>query len=275
VSVLYVHRDGTPASTSVRHYPGGEFLIDVEDPQRGDAFAFVRTATPDDLVELAVWANTVDRLGGWPIGLVPYLPGARADHAEYDAGYDAAAYARLLRAAGLAELVCVDPHSPVMPSLVDRCLVVAAADVAADVFGHLPDLAGVIAPDKGATDRAAEVAMRLRLPVYQALKHRDFDSGKLSGFTCERLPEEGSFLVVDDICDGGGTFRGLAEAIGVGRDRLHLWVTHGIFSGTAARLANYYSTVTTTDSHEGHHNLPKARVIELLPYMLARIQGAP
>ena len=38
-------------------------------------------------------------------------------------------------------------------------------------------------------------------------------------------------LIVDDICDGGGTFVGSAKLlIEAGADRVDLYVTHGIFS---------------------------------------------
>jgi ribose-phosphate pyrophosphokinase len=271
VSIDFIHDDGTPAGTTVRRYPGGEFLLNIGIDNRGDEIAFVRTATPDDLVALAVWANSVRRLGGNPVGFVPYLPGARADHADRSDGFDAAAYARILDAAYLAKLICVDPHSPVMPRRLDRCTVIEAVDIIEHV--ELPDLAGVIAPDEGARERVSRVAERLQLPMFQALKHRDFETGELSGFTCEPLPPDGAFLVVDDICDGGGTFRGLADATGVGRDRLHLWVSHGIFSGNAAKLADYYSSITTTDSHSGCRNIADARVIDLLPHMLGRLKG--
>lgn len=277
MSIEFFRRDGTPSATSLSHYPGGEYRLSVEVSSARE-IALVRGATPEDLVVLAVWSNDVRRMGAWPIGLVPYLPGARADHEDRAAGFDAASYARLLNAAELDRIVCVDPHSPVMPSLLNNCVVVQAADL---IEAQLPtdirdSLAGLIAPDEGAQARVFRVAERLGLPVYQAHKHRDFNSGELSGFTCEPLPESGAFLVVDDICDGGGTFRGLADAADVGRDRLHLWVTHGIFSGRARALTDHFLTITTTDSHPGCSGVPEARVVNLLPHLLEHLdRGDP
>ena len=128
---------------------------------------------------------------------------------------------------------------------------------------------GVIAPDKGAVARAEHVADALHLPLFKATKERDFETGKLSHFAVEPLPEAGRLLVVDDICDGGGTFCGLAEAAGVGRERLSLWVSHGIFSGKANQLRDYYSTVYTTDSHPGARRADVgAHVTSVLPYLI-------
>jgi len=89
--------------------------------------------------------------------------------------------------------------------------------------------------------------------VFKAEKKRDFETGQLTGFTCEELLE-GRYLVVDDICDGGGTFRGLAAATGLPKENLDLWVSHGVFSGAAGELNNHYGNIFCTDSHPGHTN---------------------
>ena len=92
------------------------------------------------------------------------------------------------------------------------------------------------------------------VPVYTAGKTRDFESGKLTGFHMEDdLPTTGRFLIVDDICDGGGTFVGLAAAI---REKtphvgLDLWVTHGIFSQGFDALEDAFEVIHTTNSFFG------------------------
>jgi phosphoribosylpyrophosphate synthetase len=56
---------------------------------------------------------------------------------------------------------------------------------------------------------------------------------------------------VDDICDGGGTFTGLAITMGLPRERVELLVSHGVFSKGAERLGQYYRLIHTTNSHVG------------------------
>jgi ribose-phosphate pyrophosphokinase len=116
-----------------------------------------------------------------------------------------------------------------------------------------PDLSqfdGIIAPDKGARLRAQGVADLAGLPVYTATKARDEFSGRLSNFAIEGLPDAGRLLVVDDICDGGGTFMGLAEASGLDRERLHLYVSHGVFSNDALyNLPLHFARIYTTNSY--------------------------
>lgn len=57
-------------------------------------------------------------------------------------------------------------------------------------------------------------------------------------------------LVVDDICDGGGTFLPIAHILRVEYDikYIDLFVTHGIFSKGTVDLLNEYNNIITTDS---------------------------
>ena len=126
-------------------------------------------------------------------------------------------------------------------------------------YQHTPKLAN---PKNDATD----VSAALKALGFQVIdgfdldkaafdrKVRDFATGKLSTFQCEDLPETGRLLVVDDICDGGGTFMGLAQATGLPKERLDLWVSHGVFSRRAAQITSAYGCIFTTDSHPGHRN---------------------
>jgi ribose-phosphate pyrophosphokinase len=214
-----------------------------------------------------MWIDYAHAAGHKVTALIPYLPGARQDRGV---PFGAKVYAKLINAMDADEVVCFDPHSEVMPGLVDNLRIVYSDTVIAQVLRkHLEDYAGVICPDKGARLRTEKTAATLGLPVFYATKRRDFATGKLSGFECEALPEEGKFLVVDDICDGGGTFRGLAEATGLGKDRLDLWVSHGVFSGNAAALNEHYGAIFTTDSHPGAGNpAVGAHVTPLIHHLL-------
>lgn len=260
-------------------YPGGEVTVRMpEDRIQGRRVAVLRGADPGDLLRLAMWGQNVHRLGGEPIAVIPYLPAARADHGDRDVGFDALVYAQVIEAGCFHRVVCIDPHSLVMPSLIGRCDVIPAAEVFHYMLAQgwvTGSVAGVIAPDKGAVGRATAVAEVLGLPVYRAGKRRDFATGKLSGFEMiDALPDDGEFIVVDDICDGGGTFAGLAAATGLPPERLHLYVTHGIFSGRAPENLAAYGTVATTDSHPGHENI-EATVVPIMPIINRHLTGGP
>ena len=108
----------------------------------------------------------------------------------------------------------------------------------------------IIAPDKGATDRAVLAAEALGVKkVIQVTKVRDPETGKLLSFDVGDVPQ-GNYLIVDDICDGGGTFIGIAEEIQRKSPvtNLHLFVTHGIFSQGVTQLGTKFNNIYTTNS---------------------------
>jgi len=183
----------TTSTPQAIHFPAGEPHLPATEPGTlaGDQVALLTGADADELITLAMWASAVHADDGHPHALIPYLPGARADRAPR---LEATVYADLLNAARFASITCLDPHSPVIVDLIDRLTVVTAADMIAASLTDtdLTGFVGIIAPDEGAHQRAAAVATALDLPVYQARKHRDFDTGKLTGFSCEYVPRPGT-----------------------------------------------------------------------------------
>lgn len=257
-------RRPSPVFVRTMTFPGGEAHI-VEEVLRtphGKQIAYVQGGDGDTLMKLAMWADSCRQLGLETIAVIPYLPGARQDRGR---PLGAKVYADFINSMRLDRVICFDPHSDVMPALLDRCTVVHLHDLVRWVT--FPSVVGVIAPDVGARKRAEGVASVLKVPLYQATKHRDFSTGKLSGFACEPLPDKGTLLVVDDICDGGGTFVGLADAID--RGQLALWVSHGIFSKGTFDLRQRYSHIYTTDSHPGHPQVD-VQITPLLNFLLTR-----
>lgn len=224
----------------------------------------------DDLVTLAMYADYARQRGVEPELYAPYFPGARQDRGS---PFGAQVYANLVNSMGFKTVTILDPHSPVIVQQIDNVRVLDATHVLMkSVFGRSEfvsnDWVGVIAPDAGAVTRTKRVADVLHLPMFKAEKHRDFGTGKLTGFSCEEVPDEGRLLVVDDISEGGGSFMGLAQAAGTPRERLALWVTHGSFSGRAPQLKEAYGAIFTTDSHTGaHREGVDAHVFPILPYL--------
>lgn len=251
-------------------FPAGEAHVKIinDNVDKGPLLEVARITGADanDLFTLAMWADACHRRADarhekYPndapnrmILVMPYLPGARADHDDF-IPFGAGVYADFINSLGVDQVICFDPHSRVLPSMLGGVTVIDSTRLIrqhvvgrADKDSRPQRYDGIIAPDKGAVDRASKVAAACHIPLYRAEKHRDPLTGKLSGFTCEALPGTGRFLVVDDICDGGGTFRGLAETTGLPPERLGLYVSHGVFSGAAASLNEDFSEIWTTDS---------------------------
>ena len=85
--------------------------------------------------------------------------------------------------------------------------------------------------------------------MIECSKNRDVKTGKLTGFSVYTDDLNGKdCLIVDDICDGGGTFIGLAEKLkNKNSGKLYLAVSHGIFSNGFTNL-DCFERIFTTDS---------------------------
>ena len=264
----------TPTFSTMR-FPAGEAHVkvanDTAEPGGTTEIATLRGTNGDDLLMLDMWADAVRQRGSRSVALVPYLPGARQDRGL---PFGAKVYADVLNGFHIDQVIAFDPHSPVVVGLVDHLTVVTSEQVVRDAVLDVEGDAytGIIAPDKGAVARATAVAESCGLPLYRAEKHRNPDTGKLDGFSCEPLPADGRFLVVDDICDGGGTFMGLASSTGLPKERLGLWVSHGVFSGRAPQLAEHFGEIVTTDSYPAQNDVPGLRTVSLSPYLTKEIR---
>ena len=161
--------------------------------------------------------------------VIPYFPGARQDRRD-GTPLTVKMYADIINSFECDEVEIWDPHSDVTPALINNCKIVSSAD---------------------------KVAQNNNLKFAQASKNRDTATGKLSGFDVPEV-EDGTWLVVDDICDGGGTFLGLADKFFEKNpnSKLHLYVTHGIFTarGGVKPLLKKYERIITTNSWDQTKN---------------------
>ncbi|AOE43694.1 phosphoribosyl pyrophosphate transferase [Gordonia phage Bantam] len=259
----------------VFRFPGGEWHIDVDKSNLDGTtkyrwIAEVRGASAEDLVVANLMADTARQFLEERFLLIPYLPAARADRGVPSG---LGVYGDIINAGSWDQVISLDVHNPAAAyGEVSGLLSLSPTPLLAATVEHQDAFTGVIAPDAGAEQRAQDVASTLGVELVVADKKRDFATGKILGITCPPVDPRGNYLVVDDICDGGGTFMGLADATGLDRDRLSLWVTHGIFSGASSQLWEKFKAIYTTDSHPGSGQLGKYTVkTPVWPYMIRRI----
>jgi ribose-phosphate pyrophosphokinase len=198
--------------------------------------------------------------------ILPYVPGARQDRVNPtgDILFTAWSVGEMISLRAFSRVVVLDPHSPVTMESIMNSVEYPLEDIARRV-PRVYD--AVIAPDKGAKDRAERFALGLGgLPVVYGSKNRDVATGRLSGFSVE--VEEGKrYLVADDICDGGGTFVGLGEKIREQGATADLFVSHGIFSKGTHALKEIYNKIYTTDSLPHHYGLSDVEIIPVVKEM--------
>jgi ribose-phosphate pyrophosphokinase len=114
----------------------------------------------------------------------------------------------------------------------------------------------LISPDGGALKKIYKVSEFLGgIEVVECSKSRDVKTGKLSGFKVYADDLEGKdCLIVDDICDGGGTFIGLADELKKkNAGKLYLAVSHGIFNKGFESLT-VFDKIFTTNSFKDFDN---------------------
>jgi len=116
-----------------------------------------------------------------------------------------------------------------------------------------PATSVIVIPDSGCTKKIHLHSSSLQndgrfFPVVQGEKTRDTKTNKLTGFKVFGDVKGKTCIILDDICDGGGTFVGLGQVlIENGATELVLAVSHGIMSRTVDALSNF-SRVHITDS---------------------------
>lgn len=232
-------------------FPGGERHVKPVDGTPLYANGFLQIcAQPRDpwsLLDIALVADYCRRVFN-PAELtlyMPYFPGARQDRG---APLTVKVYADLINSLEFDTVIIADPHSDVTPALLDNCRIQRLTDIFPILAVPGPDRAVMLAPDAGAIKRVSELAALTGHHVLNATKSRNPQTGALSNFGVPEIRPEYAVIVVDDICDGGGTFLGLADALGIERNRMYLWVTHGIFSKGLRELQSRFQWIGSTDS---------------------------
>jgi len=205
---------------------------------------------------------------------IDYFPGARQDRIMIPGEpFTAKIYADLINNLEYDIVAIVDAHSDVTPALLNNCLNLDNHSFIRRVLMHLypkKDSAEfyLISPDAGSNKKIGSLAKYLnhytRIKIIKCDKERDVSTGEIKSFEVYADDLKGKdCLIVDDICDGGGTFLGLAaELKKKNAGKLYLAVSHGIFSNGFKSLNDVFKMIYTTNSfknydetwHEGHHH---------------------
>lgn len=237
---------------SVMHYPAGESHVELV-KRPSDRVVYIiagRVNNFESLMNCVTGHRILVRQGFAPEWFIPYFPFGRHDR-RIDKN-DGLELGLAMEMAAELNPVTLDPHSDVLGQM--RHIPQAEVVKLWEDKGMFPngDVVFVI-PDAGATKKA--FTWLNGRPAVQGFKHRDMRTGKLSGFGL--APSAENFLlkgtncvIVDDICDGGGTFLGLADVLkDYGVDTLTLAVTHGLFTQGTNHLFEKFDNIVSTGFH--------------------------
>ncbi|MDQ7959469.1 ribose-phosphate diphosphokinase [Flavobacterium lindanitolerans] len=189
---------------------------------------------------------------------IPYFPAARQDRVMISGEpLSVKVYADILNSLKLNKVTVFDAHSEVTPALLDNCEVIPNHAFIAEVLKKIGREVKLISPDGGALKKIYKVSEYLGgVEVVECSKSRDVKTGKLSGFKVYNDDLKGmDCLIVDDICDGGGTFVGLAEELKKkNAGKLYLAVSHGIFNKGFDVFQKDFEKIFTTNSFREFDN---------------------
>lgn len=232
----------------ITHYPSGESYAEWTIAPTEELTVEVPIFHWDRFMHVIALDEAARRLGAYVNWFIPYFPFARDDRRRGPLGTMPAQLAIDVLANSsetlLSRIKIVDPHSyvtEVVPHIAQKDVVQAVMGFT-DVFSDDPV---VVIPDTGARHKALTWAKGMY--CVQAEKRRDPETGALSGFEVPDYPFDGRpCVIVDDICDGGGTFMGIAKLLkNQGAGELRLVVTHGLFTNGLEKLCETFNRIVT------------------------------
>lgn len=218
-------------------FPDGQRHITLEaDVNYSEVTITTSLCSADDLFDLLL-VNDILRHNHNGVHLqIDYLTGARMDRRINDRQpATLEVVASIINTAQFKSVRVLDPHSSASLDFIARSEppIYAMTEFLTALKDFRVDDTVIIQPDKGAEERVREMTRGLGFNIVTCSKERDQATGKLSGFKVDSpISVRGMrCLIVDDICDGGGTFVDLAKVLrAAGAIEVSLFVTHGIFS---------------------------------------------
>lgn len=259
----------TEADLEVERFGDDELRVRVHGSVGGRECAVIGSVSPpgDNLLALMLAAETLKAHGAHQVtAVLPYLAYGRSDVPDSGGVQSIGVIGRALEGAGVDQVLTVDAHSHRDAMLFPIPLVsVSPAEALALEIAKEWTLDAVVAPDKGAFERARALADALGLEDPLA-------AGQVSG--AKRV------IVVDDIIDTGRTLHDCCSTlVANGVEDLVIAVTHPVFAGKQWRgllslpLRAFYTTDTITDVHRTRPYL--TRVVSIAPVLRAALAEMP
>lgn len=266
---------GTNLESTIQYkiskFPDGQQTIDITNLYITSPTVEIRSRLNNfkDL-ELIVCANQALRnLGIKDIELyVPYFIGGRSDRKFQEGGihYLKQVIAPIINLQEFSKVTVIDPHSDVLESVLNSFNkrnhfdYIKWALTKIDNKDGAQDRITLVSPDSGAYKKIFDVAKFFKIPnVVTANKVRDVISGNIIKTEVPVTVNDAgkTFVIIDDICDGGRSFIEISKAIKSITDlssvsneptKVYLIVTHGIFSNSFLELSRHLDGIFTTNS---------------------------
>lgn len=162
---------------------------------------------------------------------IPYLPYGRQDkEISNNSTFNLKVFGNMINTLELDSVTSVDVHNSNNTLLaIENFKNIDVSDIHLDILNKLKPT-NVVFPDKGAKNRYHNIKNALYCKKIRNQLTGTIESVKV--ITNKSISPGQSFLIIDDICDGGATFVSIAKALREIEPNItiNLFVTHGIFS---------------------------------------------
>jgi ribose-phosphate pyrophosphokinase len=259
---MKVYNVNDPGDQKIRYtkFPDSQPHINIDSPNEGeDVIVICSITSSDKLLWLLELTNAIDNANGNKYELrIPYLMGARFDRIMNEGdSFDLKIIANIINSLNYSKVALYDIHSDVASALINKAFNITNRSLVINRMAIKPDSV-LICPDAGAVKKV-EKYLNLNdniVDVVYCNKLRDLSNGKITLKVLE--PEkckDRNCVIIDDICDGGGTFLAIADQIEP--SDLRLIVTHGIFSNGFVKLSEKFDHIITSNSYRGLESYPE------------------
>lgn len=221
-----------------------------------------------DIMTLLLATDALRRAGVVAIELLmPYVPFARQDRVMV-AGESLSikVFTDIINSQNYRKVYTLDNHSEVTTALLDNCKEINRTRLMQMWFAGVKPESMLVAPDAGSMKKTFKISQMIGgLQIISCDKVRNVNTGDIvsTKVYCEDL-DGWDCYIPDDICDGGRTFVEIAKVLKrMNCGKLHLYVSHGLFSMGQHKLEDEFDTITCTTLARLQSEVPMINTISL------------
>lgn len=216
-------------------FPAGEMHVRILGPIGGQRINVTMDfKSSDDIVELILLCDAIKLNGGiLNVLTMEYVPFSRQDkvHSPGDA-FSLKTFCKIINKFGFEGVLTTDPHSRVTTNLINNSVSKTQTDLWISFFKEKNNFF-LVCPDEGSVSKIEALRAYIRCPeTIYFKKLRNKETGDITGIDAEIPDLKGmGCIIVDDICDGGRTFIGIAQKLKEHNPgKIILLVSHGFFT---------------------------------------------
>lgn len=244
----------------VFHFPDGEVHIKLGEMNRKDEVNVIcRITNAEELFILMQVGDILNRQAvDWNLNIL-YLMSMRMDRViDFNEAYSLNVVVGMIKSLNPASISVMHPHSSKALKLLNAK---DSLPLHVGCGNFCGDKLQICFPDKGAYDRYnACYGSFTKFPILIGCKKRNIETGKIESIDILNPVDYCGYdiMVVDDLCDAGGTFIGIHQAIKKidNNAKVSISLVHMVNERGIENLSRTFDKVYFTNTYKNWENLP-------------------